>query len=211
MTADLKHKDTKKIVEQGYDRVAHEYAQLEGEIEWPRMKWLKKLLANLESGASVLDLGCGSGDPADIEIAKQHKVTGVDISETQINLARKNVPGGKFIHADAGTIEFPADSFDAVVSFYTLEHIPREEHTNILLRIHSWLKAGGYVLISLEAGDYDDVMGEWLGVPMFISCFDPEIMNQIFTEAGFEIIETGIERQLENEVEIPFLWLFGRK
>jgi hypothetical protein len=46
---------------------------------------------------------------------------------------------------------------------------------------------------------------------MFISCFDPETMNQIFTEAGFEIIETGIETQLENEVEIPFLWLFGRK
>ena len=54
----------KRMVELGYDKVAHDYAQLEGEIEWPRMRWLKLLLTKLEPGSSVLDLGCGSGDPA---------------------------------------------------------------------------------------------------------------------------------------------------
>ena len=46
---------------------------------------------------------------------------------------------------------------------------------------------------------------------MFISCYEPETMKQIFTEAGFEMIKTATETQLENEVEIPFLWIFGRK
>ena len=80
--------DPKRVVERGYDRVAHRYARLEGESEWPRMRWLRKLLNRLEPGSSVLDLGCGSGNPADVEISKEHKVTGVDISQTQINLAR---------------------------------------------------------------------------------------------------------------------------
>jgi ubiquinone/menaquinone biosynthesis C-methylase UbiE len=119
--------DAKRIVEAGYDRVAHDYARLEGESEWPRMRWLKRTLNELEPGSSVLDLGCGSGDPADIEIAREYKVTGVDISQAQIDLARGNVPTGSFIHGDAGSVEFPASSFDAVVSFYALEHIPREE------------------------------------------------------------------------------------
>ena len=69
--------DPKAMVEAGYDRVAHDYARLEGETKWPRMRWLRKLLNQLPPGSSVLDLGCGSGDPADIEVAKEHKITGV--------------------------------------------------------------------------------------------------------------------------------------
>jgi cyclopropane fatty-acyl-phospholipid synthase-like methyltransferase len=61
------------------------------------MRWLTKLLNRLEPGASVLDLGCGSGDPADVAIAREHKVTGVDVSQTQIHLARQNVPTGTFL------------------------------------------------------------------------------------------------------------------
>jgi ubiquinone/menaquinone biosynthesis C-methylase UbiE len=132
--------DPKRLVEQGYDKVAHDYARLEGETEWPRMRWLRKMLSKLEPDSPVLDLGCGSGDPADVEIARAHKVTGVDISQTQINLACQNVPAGHFIHGDAGSVEFPAAAFDAVISFYTLEHIPREEHETILRRIHHWLR-----------------------------------------------------------------------
>ena len=203
--------DPKRVVERGYDRVAHEYARLEGESEWPRMRWVRKLLNRLEPGSSVLDLGCGSGDPADVEISKEHKVTGVDISQTQINLARQNVPTSHFLHGDAGSVEFPPTSFDAVISFYTLEHIPREEHRTILRRIYKWLRVGGLLLISIEAGDFDDVMGEWLGVPMFISCFDPETMRRMVNEAGFELLETAIETQVEQGNDVPYLWLFGRK
>jgi ubiquinone/menaquinone biosynthesis C-methylase UbiE len=203
--------DPKRVVEWGYNQVAHEYARLEGESEWPRMRWLRKLLDRLEPGSSVLDLGCGSGEPADVEISKEHQVTGVDISQTQINLARQNVPIGYFLHGDAGSVEFPPSSFDAVVSFFTLEHIPREEHQIVLQRINNWLRVGGLLLISIEAGDCDDVMGEWLGVPMFISCYDPETMKQMVNEVGFELLETAIETQLEGGIDIPFLWVLGQK
>jgi ubiquinone/menaquinone biosynthesis C-methylase UbiE len=191
--------------------IAHEYARLEGGSEWPRMRWLRKLLDRMEHGSSVLDLGCGSGELADVEISKEHQVTGLDISQTQINLARQNVPNGHFIHGDAGSVEFPPGSFDAVVSFYTLEHIPRGEHQIVLQGINNWLRVGGLLLISIEAGDYDNVMGEWLGVPMFISCFDPETMKMMVNEAGFELLETAIETQVEGGTDIPFLWVLGQK
>jgi ubiquinone/menaquinone biosynthesis C-methylase UbiE len=175
------------------------------------MRWLRKLLDSLEPSSSVLDLGCGSGDPADVEISKEHKITGVDISQTQINLARQKVPTGHFLHADAGSVEFPPSSFDVVISLYALEHIPRKEHKTILRRIHKWLRLGGFLLIAIEAGDFDDFMGEWPGVPMFISCFDPETMKQMVKEAGFELLETAIETQVEQRNDVPYLWLFGRK
>jgi ubiquinone/menaquinone biosynthesis C-methylase UbiE len=201
----------KQVVERGYDQVAHDYARLEGESEWPRMRWLKKVLDRLPPGSSVLDLGCGSGDPADIEIAKEHKVTGVDISQTQISLARQNIPTGNFLHGDAGSVEFDADSFDAVVSFYTLEHIPRGEHEALLRRIFRWLRPGGLLLISMEAGDYEGFFGEWLGVPMYMSCFDPETMRQLVNRVGFELLKTATQSQVEQDHAIPYHWLMARK
>ena len=203
--------DPKRVVESGYDKVAHDYDHLGAGTKWTRMRWLEKMLNLLPPGSSVLDLGCGSGDPADIEIAREHKVTGVDISQTQIDLARQNVPAGNFMHADAGSVDFPAAAFDAVISFYTLEHIPRVEHATILGRVCKWLRTGGFLLISMEAGDYNDVIGEWLGVPMFISCFDPETMKHLVSESGFEILETAIEAQLEQSHDVPYLWLLARK
>jgi ubiquinone/menaquinone biosynthesis C-methylase UbiE len=201
----------KRVVEQGYNRVAHEYAHLEGATEWPRMRWLRKLLSRLNPGSSVLDLGCGSGDPADIEIAKQYPITGVDISQAQIDLARQNVPAGHFLHGDVGSVEFPSTSFDAVVSFYTLEHIPRQEHATILWRIYQWLRPGGWLLLSMEAADVEGWMGEWLGVPMFMSCFDPETVKRLVSAAGFELVETAIEAQVEQSHDVPYLWLLARK
>jgi hypothetical protein len=82
-----------------------------------------------------------------------------------------------------GVVERGYDQ-DAVVSFYTLEHIPSAEHKTVLRRIGKRLRVGGLLLMSMEAGDYDDVMGEWLGVPVLISCYDPNTMKRMVNEAG---------------------------
>ena len=205
------NEDPKQVVAQGYNHVALSYAQLEDEIEWPRMRWLTKLLSHLQPGSHVLDLGCGSGDPADIAIAKEHQVTGVDISQTQINQARKNIPSGHFIHADAGSVRFPKASFAAVVSFYTLEHLPREEHKRLLKDIYDWLQVGGYFLISTEAEKVEGVVSEWLGVPMFFSSYGPETIKQFIQDAGFDLLEAIIEEQTEGNTVIPYLWIFAQK
>jgi ubiquinone/menaquinone biosynthesis C-methylase UbiE len=203
--------DPKVIVEQSYDQVATQHAHLEDGDRWPRAQWLEKLLRALPPGSSLLDLGCGSGDPAGILIAQRHHVTGVDLSREQINCARRNVPSGIFLHADAASIRFPDASFDAVISFYTLEHIPRAEHAALLASIHCWLRSGGLLLLSLEAGEAEGMVGEWQGVPMFFSCFDPEIMVQMTRVAGFEIVETAVETQIEQDTDIPYLWVLARK
>lgn len=203
--------DPKQLVEQGYDQVAAQYAQLEDREPWPRTRWLEKLLGQLPPDSSLLDLGCGSGDPAGILIARQHRLTGVDVSQEQVRRARRNVPSGNFLHADAASVQFPDASFDAVVSFYALEHIPRAEHRALLSSTHRWLRAGGFLLLSLEAGEAEDLVGEWLGVPMFFSCYDPDTTVQMVVDAGFEVLESAIETQVEQGTEIPFLWVLARK
>lgn len=199
-----------EYAERGYDKVAAEYAELEGAAKWPRMSWLAMLLDLLRPASAVLDLGCGSGDPADVEIAKNHTITGVDVSSVQIELAKKNVPSGSFIHGDLEYVSFDAGSFDAVVMFYAIEHVPRLRHRPLLEKIRGWIRPGGYLLFTTEAADYDEVSGEWLGVPMVLSCFEPETTKQIVRDSGFDIVETAVESQLEGVVEIPYLWVLAQ-
>jgi ubiquinone/menaquinone biosynthesis C-methylase UbiE len=85
MTSEEPH----EIVARGYDVVAEDYANLEGAVEWPRMRWLRKVLAELSPGSRALDLGGGSGIPATTELAREHDVVGVDVSARQIELARR--------------------------------------------------------------------------------------------------------------------------
>jgi ubiquinone/menaquinone biosynthesis C-methylase UbiE len=127
----------KGIVAAGYDRVASRYAELEAPgREWPRMRWLDEVLSRLPDRSEVLDVGCGNGLPATRAIAERHRVTGVDISSKQIELARHNVPEARLIHGDAASVEFPAASFDAIVAFYVLEHLPPATHdARLVLRL----------------------------------------------------------------------------
>jgi cyclopropane fatty-acyl-phospholipid synthase-like methyltransferase len=203
--------DPQELVARGYDRAAERYARLEGEIEWPRMRWLGDLLARLPAGSPVLDLGCGSGIPATKAIAERHTAVGVDISARQIELAQANVPAAEFRRADLLSLEFPPGSFDAVVAFYTLDHIPREQLPPLLARLSRWLRPGGFLLFTVEVDDQPGVVGQWLGVPMFFSSFDAATTRRLVQGAGFEILREEIEAQLEGGREVSYLWVLARR
>jgi cyclopropane fatty-acyl-phospholipid synthase-like methyltransferase len=200
-----------ELVARGYDRAAEQYARLEGAIEWPRMRWLRDLLARLPAGSRVLDLGCGSGIPATQAIAEHHTAVGVDVSARQVELARANVPAAEFRRADILDLEFPPESFDAVVAFYTLDHIPREQLPSLLTRLGHWLRPGGFLLFTAEVDDQPGIVGQWLGVPMFFSSFDAATTRQLVQETGFEILRAEIEAQLEGDREVSYLWVLARR
>jgi hypothetical protein len=63
----------------------------------------------------------------------------------------------------------------------------------------------------MEAAEEEGVVSEWLDVPMFFGCFDPETMKRMIDEAGFEIVETAVETQVEQDTEIAYLWVLARK
>src|SRR5690242_20106765 len=132
--------DPKQIVADGYDDIAPRYLAWSALAPSPeRMRYLDRLLDLLPAGAGVLDLRCG--------------VTGVDISAEQIDLAERYVPDATFIRADMAALDFAPGSFDAVVAFYSLTHVPRAEHAGLLRRIAGWLRDGGLLLATMGAHD----------------------------------------------------------
>ncbi|HYH12765.1 MAG TPA: class I SAM-dependent methyltransferase, partial [Thermomicrobiales bacterium] len=119
--------DPKEIVSEGYDRIADTYAEWAPRVRVEeRARYTARIVQALPEGASLLELGCGSGLPTTQLLASRYQVTGVDISARQVELARMNVPDATFIQADMTTLDFPAASFDGIAAFYALTHVPRD-------------------------------------------------------------------------------------
>ena len=87
---------------------------------------------------------------------------------------------------------------DAVVSFYTIIHLPRETHRELFDKINSFLPAGGLVLVTMGSSEWQGT-GDFYGVNMYWSQYGPQKNREIIQKAGFEIIleeidATGIEK-----------------
>ena len=181
--------DPKDVVRRGYDAVSRLYDEVYG-ADTKYASVLGELCGRLPPGAAVLDVGCGSGVPVARTLAAAgHRVTGVDISEVQIRRARERVPQAEFIRADVTALAFAAASFDAVVSFYALIHIPPAEQPPLLRRIAGWLRPGGSFAATTGHGAWTGSEDDWLGggAPMWWSHADAATNRAWITEAGLTV------------------------
>ena len=146
----------------------------------------------------------------------------VDISSVQLELARDNVKaenGGKvqFLKSDMHALSFPDSTFDAVVGFYSIIHLPRDEQVVLMESVGRWLKPGGHFLANFAAKGSEESWNEsWLGEGhgMFWSSWDEGKTSEIVKMAGLEILEGNVVWEDEGVVggrEVGFLWMLGRK
>lgn len=170
---------------------------------------MEALAELLPEGARVLDLGCGAGVPATQWLAQRFHVTGVDISERQLELARQHVPGATFIKSDMGSLTFPDGAFDAIVSFYAIIHLPRQEQSALIANIYRWLKSGGAFLSNWAVSDWEGVEENWegWGASMWWSHYGKDDNLAMLRDVGF-IITSSEVRKTNDET---WLWVLARK
>ncbi len=102
---------------------------IHGEDEREAWQRLLDRLAPAGSTLDVLDVGCGTGFLALLLAERGHRVSGSDLAPAMIARAREKAGaaglGATFVVGDAEAPDFPAESFDLVVSrhlFWTLPH-----------------------------------------------------------------------------------------
>jgi cyclopropane fatty-acyl-phospholipid synthase-like methyltransferase len=201
-----------ELVGRGYDKIGERFTKWRDQIVGdPRREWEQELASRLQGGARVLELGCGAGVPDTQRLAARFQVTGVDISAEQVRRARDAVPEAEFIHADFTALELEPESFDAVVSFYAFNHVPRELLAPLFARIRRWLVPCGLLMTALGAGDTEAWTGDWLGAPTFFSSFPPDTNTRLVREAGFEIIRDEVVTLHEPEGDATFQWVLATR
>jgi ubiquinone/menaquinone biosynthesis C-methylase UbiE len=193
------------LVEQGYNKIAKDYYTHRDLNKFNSD--LERFASFLPENAHILDAGCGAGIPtAKFLVNRGIKVTGIDLSDTMLNLARKNVPNAEFIKMDMNELEFKENTYEGIISVYSLFHIPKKKHSEIFKAFYKILKPGGILMINTGISESEGT-SIFFGVPMFWSNFSPKTTLDIVKEAGFSIISEGI---LERGGEYQY-WIFGKK
>lgn len=204
----------KRLVEDGYDVIAEQYLASKDPEDPETLVALEDLAERLPPSAAVLELGCGAGVPATKWLAERFAVTGVDISEKQLALARKNVPEARFIRADMMKLDFEPETFDAVVAFVSIIHVPREEHPALFDDIRRWLEPGRYFLATLSIGEWEGEEPDWegWGAAMWWSHYDGNENLRMLREAGFEIVSAEAKSgKGTGDEEETWLWVLARR
>ena len=105
----------------------------------------------VEPGHSVLELGCGTGSLAHLLTERGADVTGIDISERMLAVAREVAPAAKVMHLTATEIERLGEScFDRIVATLSLSELSEDELDYVLHASARLLKPGGLLVVADE-------------------------------------------------------------
>jgi SAM-dependent methyltransferase len=103
--------------------------------------------AGVHAGTELLDVGTGPGFAAAAAVARGAIVTGIDVADSMVELARARVPTGRFRRASAEELPLPDDAFDAVVGNFVLLHLGYPDRG--ITEARRVLRAGGRAAFSL--------------------------------------------------------------
>ncbi|MCJ7499205.1 class I SAM-dependent methyltransferase [bacterium] len=191
-------KDNEELAER-YDEWAESYDQeLEEDYGWQIPQLIAEELSHLTPRSSrVLDAGAGTGLVGRYLGALGYSdLVAIDLSNEMLNKAREKSVYGEFHQMDlAETLNFPDDSFDAVVcsGVLTFSHAPAKS-LNELVRV---TKPGGHLLYSLRTDAYESMGFE-------------DITRGLDADGKWELLEKkGHQSFAEKEQEVVHdIWVY---
>ena len=169
---------------------------------------------SLSPGNRVLDVGCGPGHQVSelsTVVGDAGRIEGVDAAESAVEIARRRcceLRNVEFQVAEATSLPFDANTFDAVMSSQVFEYL--DDVRGALAEIRRVLKTGGRVLIhdtdwgtalwhSSDADRMARIMKVWDG--HLADPFLPRTLGATLIDAGFENVHAEAFVQLATNFD----------
>lgn len=129
----------------------------------------------LRRGATILDVGCGTGIASAPFAMNGFPVTGADPSEAMLAQASQRLPNATFVQAEAEALPFPNERFDVVISAQTFHWVDR---ARALAEAYRVMRRGGTIAIW-----WKHLMAQ-----------DPikHMRDDVFAELGKQPVESGL-------------------
>lgn len=175
-----------------YERTAAAWAARRGATVALEGAWLARFAAELPPGATVLDVGCGTGVPiAGALLARGLRVTGVDAAPAMIARARRALPPGpgcaaRWLVGDVRTLAL-GERFDGVLAWHSLFHLsPADQRRAFaVLAAHA---APGAALLFTSGAQAGEAIGTWAGAPLYHASLDPDEYRALLAAHGFGVL-----------------------
>lgn len=192
--------------------VSQEYNRLASIYDHRWQNYISKSLsflvnfADIPTEASILDLACGTGELTKLLLEEnpQQQITGVDISESMLEIARKKLDAYSDIslhHTSVTSLPFDNDSFDLVICANAFHYFVSPQLA--LAEIKRVLKPEGEVIILDWCRDYwvlkicDRIFK--LIDPAYQGCYTQAELNRLLKNTGFNVVK-------DSKVRFGFIW-----
>ena len=169
-----------------YERHAKLWDSSRGKTLFER-NWLDRFTALIPQGGSIVDIGCGSGEPlARHFIENGYAVTGIDSSPSLIDMCRARFPNADWQVADMRHLSL-GRNFDGLIAWDSFFHLTFEGQRRMfsLFRAHS---KPGTALMFTSGPAHGEAMGVFVGEPLYHSSLSPDEYRTLLAEHGFEIV-----------------------
>lgn len=194
-------------VKKDYDIIADEYSAEFGRL-YEDIEVVEEFMEKLKPNSKILDLGGGTGKLTDLFIQNGHQAICYDFSKEMMRKSREYYPNLPYILDDMLNMEehFEKNSFDGIIAFYSLFHIPREDLNNVFTSISNLLKEDGILCFVVQLGNGEQFIDEpylkeqGKGV-LYFNFFTKDLINEMLINNNFEkLYETEKTEVGENEL-----------
>jgi trans-aconitate methyltransferase len=175
-----------------YQRRAHDWAMDRAGGSLFEKAWLDRFLALVPAKASILDLGCGSGEPiARYLIETGHDVAGVDSSSALIDICKTSFPGQNWMVADMRKLSLDR-RFDGLIAWDSFFHLGHVDQRRMFptFRMHAASKAA---LMFTTGPAHGEAVGNFHGEPLYHASLDPAEYSSLLNQNGFRVVWHVVE------------------
>lgn len=154
--------------------------------------WLDRFIGLLPPRPTVLDVGCGSGEPIGCYLVAQGcDVTGVDSAPEMIALCKARLPGQAWRVADMRSLSL-GQVFDGIVAWDSFFHLCPDDQRCMfpIFRAHAAPRAA---LIFTSGPDGGVAMGTFEGEPLYHASLNRTEYRALLAENGFDVIAHVVE------------------
>lgn len=153
--------------------------------------YLDQLLQRIQPTRSVLDLGCGAGEPIARYLIEQNcRLTGVDYAPAMIDFCKQRFPQHNWFVGDMRKPDFP-ESYDAIISWGAFFHLTPDQQRSSLPVLCQTLKPRGLLLITVGhmAGE---VTGTVAGKQVYHSSLSKQEYTEILEAHELQVLEFNL-------------------
>jgi SAM-dependent methyltransferase len=168
-----------------YERHAQVYDRDRGRSLQERV-WLDRFLAYLPAGGTVLDVGCGMGEPiARYLIDRGFGVVGVDASRSMIELCRARFPNSAWLLLDMRQLELQ-QRFDGILAWDSFFHLGTDDQRGMFPRFAAHARHGAPLMFTSGSAE-GEAIGSCCDEPLYHASLAPSEYEHILITNGFAV------------------------
>jgi trans-aconitate methyltransferase len=156
--------------------------------------WLDRFCALLPSAGSVLDCGCGAGEPIARYLSQcGYAVMGVDSSFTMVRMFQARLPEQRAAVADMRTFSL-SETFNGILAWDSFFHLNQSDQRKMFstFRKHA---AQGAALMFTSGPSHGEIVGRLEGEPLYHASLDASEYRQLLEDHGFAVVNHQAEDQ----------------